>query len=200
MANYKNMKYPTFLLFSVCMSLDAFGATATLNSAEEEKEVRQSKRVCVAPPTDESGLQDLKDQIQIMLIHKTQVLGEVLPEARKNLSSIEQALLGKIRGLRRETDFKRIGELAALVSSVAVLDGSSQNILATATKERHSDNDLAMAGIAVAASGALKEQFSQLTSILADSEDTKGIDRRVLEETIKAIHEITKDIYNAPME
>jgi hypothetical protein len=53
-----------------------------------------------------------------------------------------------------------------------------------------------MAGVAVAASGALKEEFSQLTSLLAGAEDTRDIDCGVLEGAIKAIHEITKDIYN----
>lgn len=200
MTNYKNMKYPAFLLFSVCMSLDVFGATTTLTFVEEEKEERQPKRVCVAPPPDQSSLQALQDQIQTMLIYKTQVLGRVLPEARKNLTSIEQSLLGKIRGLRRETDYKRMGELAAFVSGVKVMDGSSQNILSVVTKERENIHDQMMAGIAVSASGALKEQFRQLTAILADSEDTRDINCRGLEKSIEEIHEITKDIYNAPME
>ncbi len=197
MSHYKNVKYPALLLFSVCMSLDAFGTTAASLSVGEENGEVYPKRVRITPPA--ATIMPTLVDVQTMLRHKSQVLGQVLPEARKNLASIEQALLDKIKGLSRETDFKRIGELAALVSGLAVLDGSSQNICSFATKDCENIDAQVMAGMAVSASGALKEEFRQLVALLAGSEDTRDIDCRILEKSIKAIHKITKDIYNASM-
>ena len=196
MTRYKKAKYPALMLFSLCMSLDAFGSsTVVLTSLEEERGDLKSKKARVVGPSIPSII-TLAD-IQSILECKSRVLGQVLPEARKNLASIERSLLEKIRDISRETDFKRISELAGLVSSIKGLDGSSHNIFVMATQECTDDDALAMAGVAVAASGALQEEFSQLIALLATSEDTRDIDYRVLEEATKAMRDITKDIYNA---
>jgi hypothetical protein len=101
------------------MSLDAFGATAistSLCSIEEEKGGVQLKRARIefsAP----SSLGNLQDQIQTMLRRKSQVLGQVLPEARKNLATIERALISKIKRMR-ESDFERATELAVSLKTL----------------------------------------------------------------------------------
>ena len=59
MAYYKRVKYPALMLFSLCMSLEAFGATTvstSLSSLEEEKEQVQSKRPRIEIPATASSL------------------------------------------------------------------------------------------------------------------------------------------------
>ena len=92
MVLYKKVKYPALMLFSLCMSLDAFGSsTVVLTSLEEERGDLKSKKARVVGPSIPSII-TLAD-IQSILECKSRVLGQVLPEARKNLASIEQSLL-----------------------------------------------------------------------------------------------------------
>ena len=190
MPNYKNMKYPALLLFSVCMSLNAFGATVTVTSVEEEKGDRQPKRVCIAPPS--SGAPTLLD-VQERLMVKVQVLKNEVPKAQSALRVIEEALTIKARSLL-STNLRRATELAGLVSTMKVLSGSLHNTVFFASKDRADDNAWITVAMAVIGSGAIKEELMAFATILGEKEDTQDIDCSVLRDVSASIHEITKDI------
>ena len=199
MSNYKNIKYPALLLFFVCMSLDAFGATATLTSLEEEKGDGHSKRARIEIPATASSLGaaeyvlPTREEIQEGLARKAKVLISELPKAKAALESIEGVLVAKARGIQ-STNFLRATELAGLVSSAKVLNASAYNTMIFAAKECRDDNDLAMLGVAIIGSSSLKEDLIKFSSILRDKEDTRDIDCRVLMDVSSKIHEITQDI------
>ena len=156
MTNYKIVQYPAFVLTSLALSLNAFGATAVMTYADDDLHSSQPSMASHVGPSDGK---DTQSPIQVMLRERTQVLGRVLPEAIENLNDIGRCLVEKIR---IETGFERRGELAALVSSVRVISTSSKNTLSFATKPLKTDTDQMMAGIAVSASGALSKSFDQL--------------------------------------
>ena len=199
MSNYKNIKYPALLLFFVCMSLDAFGATATLTSLEEEKGDGHSKRARIEIPATASSLGaaeyvlPTREEIQEGLARKAKVLISELPKAKAALESIEGVLVAKARGIQ-STNFLRATELAGLVSGAKVLNASAYNTMIFAAKECRDDNDLAMLGVAIIGSSSLKEDLIKFSSILRDKEDTRDIDCRVLMDVSAKIHEITQDI------
>lgn len=191
MIKFKNSKYLALILFSLCMSLDVFGSTAFLASQTSlgaEGDVPGSR---VRTGSITLNLEDIKETLG----RKSQILRDVLPEAKKSLDSIERGLLIKIESIK-ETNFRRATELAGLVSSVKCLDGSLHNIFSLSTRDSKDVESLAMIGIAISASGALKENFRQLTEFLDASEDTRDIDCSILKKAVQDIHEITKDIYN----
>ena len=190
MAYYKNMKHPALLLFSVCMSLDAFGATVTLTSLEEAEGDRHPKRACIVPAS--SGVPTLLD-VQERLMVKVQVLKNEVPKAQSALRVIEDSLTIKARGLL-STNLRRATELAGLVSTIKVFSGSLHNTIFFASKDRTDDNAWITVAMAVIGSGAIKEELMAFATILEEKEDTQDIDCSVLRDVSASIHEITKDI------
>lgn len=199
MAHYKNAKHSALMLFSLCMSLDAFGATAVSASLEEEKGDMQPKKVRIEIPASiqSSGPADFvlptREEMQEGLARKAKVLITELPKAKASLESIEGILVARARGLQ-STNFLRASELAGLVSSVKMLSSSLYNTVNFAARDCASDDDLGMLGIVVIGSSALKQELIQFADILWSKEDTKDIDCRVLRDVSAQIHEITKDI------
>lgn len=193
MSHYKNVKYPALLLFSVCMSLDAFGSTAaSLSSVGEENGEVYPKRVRITPPSSSAGAPTLLD-VQGRLMVKVQVLKNELPKAQSALWTIEEALSDKAKGIR-STDFRRATELAGLVSTMKVLSGSLRNTIFLASKDRTDDNAWVTVAMAVMGSGALGKQLMKFTTVLGEKEDTQDIDCSILMDVSASIHEITKDI------
>ncbi len=200
MSHYKNVKYPALLLFSVCLSLDAFGTTAaSLSSVEEENGEVHPKRVRIEVPTvtQNSGAAEYvlptREEIREGLARKAKVLISELPKAKASLETIEEMLVTKARRLQ-STNFLRATELAGLVSGAKVLNASAYNTMIFAAKECRDDNDLAMLGVAIIGSSSLKEDLIKFSRILGDKEDTRDIDCRVLMDVSAKIHEITQDI------
>ena len=192
MSHYKNVKYPALLLFSVCMSLDAFGSTAaSLSSVGEENGEVYPKRVRITPSSS-AGAPTLLD-VQGRLMVKVQVLKNELPKAQSALWTIEEALSDKAKGIR-STDFRRATELAGLVSTMKVLSGSLRNTIFLASKDRTDDNAWVTVAMAVMGSGALGKQLMKFTTVLGEKEDTQDIDCSILMDVSASIHEITKDI------
>ena len=192
MSQYKNVKYPALLLFSVCMSLDAFGSTAaSLSSVGEENGEVYPKRVRITPSSS-AGAPTLLD-VQGRLMVKVQVLKNELPKAQSALWTIEEALSDKAKGIR-STDFRRATELAGLVSTMKVLSGSLRNTIFLASKDRTDDNAWVTVAMAVMGSGALGTQLMKFTTVLGEKEDTQDIDCSILMDVSASIHEITKDI------
>lgn len=203
MAHYKRVKYPALMLFSLCMLLEAFGATTvstSLSSLEEEKGQVQSKRPRIEIPATASSLvienaalptrKDLYEGLQ----RKARVLISELPKAKPALERIERELITKIQSIQ-STNFRRATELAGLASSVKMLKSTIHNTVILAARDcARDDNVLGLVAITVIGSGALKNDLIKFSSLLGDKEDTQNIDCSVLMDVSASIHEITKDI------
>ena len=203
MAYYKNAKYPAFLLTSLCLSLNAFGSAAVssfsppLEGKDGSEQMKRKFSEISAPAASSSGGESsalpTREAIHAGLARKAKVLISELPKARAALERVDGELTTKARGLQ-STNFLRATELAGLVSSAKVLNASVYNTMAFAAKECRNDNDLAMLGVAIVGSSSLKADLIKFSKILADKEDTRDIDCRVLMDVSAKIHEITKDI------
>lgn len=193
MAHYKNIKYPALLLASLCLSLNTFGATATLTSVEEEKGSNQHKRARLEGLAPAASSTPTLEDVQGRLMAKVQVLKAELPKAQAALGKIEEMLTAKARSIL-STDTRRATELAGLVSTMKVLNGSLRNTVFLASKDRTDDNAWITVAMAVMASGALAKQLNQFTIVLGAKEDTQDIDCSILTNVSAQLHEITKDI------
>ena len=201
MVLYKKVKYPALMLFSLCMSLDAFGSsTVVLTSVEEERGDLKSKkaRVVVTAAASSLAIEDsalpTREALYKGLQRKAHVLINELPKAQTALSRIEGELLAKVQGIR-STNFLRITEFTGLISSVKMLKSSIHNTILLASRDcAHDDNVLGLVAITVIGSGALKNDLIKFSSLLGDKEDTQNIDCSVLMDVSASIHEITKDI------
>jgi len=200
-AHYKKVKYPALMLFSLCVSLDAFGSsTVVLTSLEEEKGQMQSKRSRVEVPAATSGLVieapalPTREELHKGLQRKVRVLINELPKAQAALSRIEGELLAKVPGIR-STNFLQITEFTGLMSSVKVLKTSVNNTMLLASRDcSYDDEVLGLVAITVIGSSALKDQLIKFSGALGDNADTRDVDCRVLMDVSASIHEITKDI------
>ena len=201
MVLYKKVKYPALMLFSLCMSLDAFGSsTVVLTSVEEERGDLKSKkaRVVVTAAASSLFIEDsalpTREALYKGLQRKAHVLINELPKAQTALSRIEGELLAKVQGIR-STNFLRITEFTGLISSVKMLKSSIHNTILLASRDcAHDDNVLGLVAITVIGSGALKAQLMQFSGALGDNADTRDVDCSVLMDVSASIHEITKDI------
>lgn len=166
MAHYKNIKYPAFLLFSVCMSLGAFGATATLTSLEEGKEDRPPKRACV--------------RVQI----KQELLLEHLPRQIEFLKTLQEKFKVTMDSQRE------VNQLAAFKAacSIANLQSFSASIQDVITCLRDENPDFVSIG--VGASPALKQDIDQFISDLDEAGMPSDSFKSLAEEFQKIIGDI----------
>lgn len=206
MAHYKHIKYPAFLAASLCLSLNAFGSAAVSTHQpplEEEKgtasvPLKRTRSAYESSPSSlssasaPSSLPTLAD-VQERLMSKVSILKTELPKAQSALATIEEVLTAKARSLV-SSDLRRATELAGLVSTMKVLNGSLRNTVFLASKDRTDDNAWITVAMAVMASGALAKQLNQFTIVLGAKEDTQDIDCSILTNVSAQLHEITKDI------
>ena len=197
MPNYKNMKYPALLLFSVCMSLNAFGATTILSppSALEEKgEELRNKRPRIESPASagsESILADSavspREDIRERLQYKSKLLMGSLPKIQGALSVLQgtyQSIIDNQKGIDQLAAFKAACSLANLQA----LSSSVQDIIYCLKTEDNDD----IISIGVGASPGIKQEIDQLIICLDETHQ----DSSALKSLAVELQKITGDIPN----
>ena len=149
MANYKNMKYPALLLFSLCMSLDVFGATVTLtsvSSVEEEKGDWHSRRLCIEVP------------------NKREILVDHLPRQIAALKTLEGTFQSTMDS-QRESNPLAAFRAACSVANLQSLRASIQDILSCLQKTSEPN----MVSIGIGATPAVQTEIDRLIGYLDDA-------------------------------
>ena len=148
MARYENIKYSALLLFSVCLSLDAFGATAVLTSLEEEKGDVQPKRARIELPS------------------KREILVDHLPRQIFALKTLEGTFQSTMNS-QRESNPLEAFRAACSIANLQALRASIQDVLSCLQKTSEPN----MVSIGIGATPAIQTEIDRLIGYLDDARE-----------------------------
>ncbi|MBX9804574.1 MAG: hypothetical protein K2Y18_02330 [Alphaproteobacteria bacterium] len=175
-------------------SLKGLKSIDSIASPEEPAETEKRRKVDTKIDWDDNEI--TREKIEARLEYKALILTSELPKVREGLTKIIPDLTTIIRDLAK-SDFTRATDLSATATGVMAVICSTNTILRNLEKRNYAnENSMVHVGLAIAASGALKNQFDQLIAALGVFEEVNGINLNFLKAASASIHGITKDIAN----